>query len=224
MTEQQHITTADLRKYRTELPNLYDDAGLSVYEFRLLAHYVRVGTTWESVRTTAEKCKMSHPMVIKTRKSLEDKGFIIVCEEAIPTGKAIIITIVDKWADNYAKYSGHTVEQVVTRLNEGGHTVESGGHTVELKKEPIKKEPIKNTPGQAYFLEALGAKKFRTNIQSVTIARLEKEYGLKELKGLIDWAAKQGMSLGRAVIAIEGALKKKPKTTGEKNIDGSLYV
>ena len=41
---QQLYDAGDLRKYRIELPNLYDDADLDPYEFRLLAHYKRVGT------------------------------------------------------------------------------------------------------------------------------------------------------------------------------------
>ena len=62
--DQQHIyDDSDLRKYRIELPNLYDDADLDPYEFRLLAHYKRVGRCTEGTRTTAAKCHMSPPQV-----------------------------------------------------------------------------------------------------------------------------------------------------------------
>lgn len=226
--ETQSINGTDLRKYRTELPNLYDDAGLSVYEFRLLAHYVRVGVTWESTLTTAKKCGMSKPMVIKARRLLEQKGFIKIEEEIAQQGKVLIIHIVDLWPENYQRYqdknrshsspSGHTVDQP-------GHAIDQPGHTVYLKKEPIKKEPIKNndklsvdnlpadekpTSGATkYLLESLGAKRFKNSVQRETIERLEREHGEPALKELVDWAAKRGMAVSGAIIAIEGALKKR---------------
>ena len=54
--EQQEIhDDSDLRKYRIELPNLYDDSDLDVYEFRLLAHYKRVGRCTEGSKATGKK-------------------------------------------------------------------------------------------------------------------------------------------------------------------------
>ena len=67
---------SDLRKYRIELPNLYDDSDLDPYEFRLLAHYKRVGTCTESTKTTAKKCKMSPRQVSSKRQVLRKSGFI----------------------------------------------------------------------------------------------------------------------------------------------------
>ena len=97
---------SDLRYYRIELPNLYDDSDLDPFEFRLLAHYKRVGTCTESTRTTAKACKMGAMTVSEKRQSLNKKGFI---ELEIVTlkngGYSFVVTVVDKWQENFLKYS-----------------------------------------------------------------------------------------------------------------------
>ena len=102
MTRQQ-IRSTDLRKYRTELPNLYDDLGLDPYEFRLLAHYARVGDCWESVRTTGQKCRMGIGKVSEVRRALEARGLISVRESARGT---LHIRVMDLWPENFARYAG----------------------------------------------------------------------------------------------------------------------
>jgi DnaD/phage-associated family protein len=105
----------DLRKYRIELPNLYDDAGLDPYEFRLLAHYKRVGTCTEGTKTTANKCSMSPMQVSNKRQSLRKKGFIRMQKVDLEQGGySYRITVVDRWQENFLKYS--TVTPHVTPL------------------------------------------------------------------------------------------------------------
>ena len=53
-----------------------DQAGLDVYEFRLLAHIARRRSCFASLATTADICKMSVRKAQSTLKSLEKKGFI----------------------------------------------------------------------------------------------------------------------------------------------------
>lgn len=53
-----------------------DDADLDPYEFRLVMHYWRVGTCWETLRTTADRCKMSLGKTKSTRDGLVKRGFI----------------------------------------------------------------------------------------------------------------------------------------------------
>lgn len=124
------------RGYFAAIPHMADD-DLNLYEYRLYGHYKRVcgeqnEPCEESVRATAKACGMSHPMIIKARRSLEDKGYIktFQADQKSP----IEITLNDLWPVNMARYSGHTVE----RKEEGGHTVSQGGsqvsqggHTVE---------------------------------------------------------------------------------------------
>ena len=89
------------KKYFSQIPNLYDDAGLTVYEFRLLVHYVRVGNCFESTQTTAKNCGMSVGSVVKARGSLEERNFIRLGDSEWGTKK---ITILDKWAENMETY------------------------------------------------------------------------------------------------------------------------
>jgi len=148
MGNQKIIDQSDLRKYRTELPNLYDDMGLDPYEFRLLAHYKRVGNCYESVATTAKKCCMSVGMVSKTRRALAEKGIIVIDDN--PRGTSTI-TVVDVWEQNFERYSGrspHERERSPHERERSPHERERSPHEQgrsphETKKEPIKKEPIK---------------------------------------------------------------------------------
>lgn len=144
MTDEQQviIDKSDLRKYRTELPNLYDDAGLDPYQFRLLAHYVRVGNCYESVRTTARKCGMSPAQVCTKRKELAEVGFIVVTDNDYGTFN---IEIVDKWTENFTKYSKPGVHHRNSRSpgKRKCSPPEQECSPPEPKKEPIKKEPIK---------------------------------------------------------------------------------
>lgn len=95
--QQQIVQQASPREYFTMLPNLVDDSGLNVHEFRLLAHYYRVGVCWESLTTTAEHCQMSRPTVVKTRRSLAEKGWIIL---EVQPHRGAIIEVVDRWVEN----------------------------------------------------------------------------------------------------------------------------
>ena len=99
------LKSPDLRDYRIELPNLYDDAELDPFEFRLLVHYVRVGECTEGTRTTSKKCGMSPMSISEKRKSLHEKGFISL--EIIPLNKGFSyrVSVVDKWQENFTKYA-----------------------------------------------------------------------------------------------------------------------
>ena len=144
----QHIIDhGDLRKYRIELPNLYDDAELDVYEFRLLVHYKRVGTCWESVRTTAEKCRMSVGKVSQARRSLAKKGWIVVEEKA---DGGFIIHVQDVWERNFAHFTRRSSGE------QGCSCGEQGCSCGEPKNKPIKKEPIKNNSVYTRAREADG--------------------------------------------------------------------
>lgn len=150
--DQAIIDQSDLRKYRTELPNLYDDSDLDVYEFRLLAHYKRVGTCTEGLETTARKCKMSEGKASEVRQALAEKGFISLKRVSMDAGRyRFIVTVSDRWIENFARYSGFTVEEIAAQLKRvspsrgeasPSHS-EASPSRGEGKKELIKKEPIK---------------------------------------------------------------------------------
>lgn len=137
---QQHITdNSDLRKYRIELPNLYDDSVLDPYEFRLLAHYKRVGICTESTKTTAKKTRMSPAQVSIKRRSLAEKDFIELTEVPINDKEfSYSIAVVDIWKENFDTYSPHKQTHSPHK-----QTV----YQVKQRKNHIKKEPVKNKEG-----------------------------------------------------------------------------
>jgi hypothetical protein len=114
MSEQSFVDDGDLRKYRTELPNMADDE-LDPFQYRLYGHYKRVcgaagGECYESVRTTAEKTKMSNEKVISTRQWLADNGWITIDPRAKGT---FLITITDRWGENFVRYSEQSKSKTV---------------------------------------------------------------------------------------------------------------
>lgn len=143
------------RAYRVEIPMLVDDAGLSVYAFRLYAHIKRVagdtGTCWESTRTLAERCGMSVGQVSKARNELVEGGWVTQGLRHVRGGSVIELSIVDKWAMNEQTYrkgasvqdTNTTTESVhhmnaltesVHHMNAGVHTVNAGVHQVNERR------------------------------------------------------------------------------------------
>ncbi len=138
--QQEIVDDASPHKYFSMIPNMVDDSDLDPYERTLYLHYVRVGECWESVRTTAEKCKMSHPTVIEKRNALAEKGWITLSENKYGT---IEVTIVDRWAENVNAYSKPSDRAGSHVERSGSHTTNTGSH-VEPKKNPVQKPNKKN--------------------------------------------------------------------------------
>lgn len=133
----QHILHEnESRAYFFMLPNLYDDADLTVYEFRLLAHYVRVGVCWEATRTTAKHCHIAASSVVKARRGLEAKGFVTL---GISADDTVEVLVLDKWKENTGAYGG----PVETRSPD-----ERSRSPDDLPRSPdsLKEDSIKKTP------------------------------------------------------------------------------
>jgi hypothetical protein len=223
MTQYMVSDAGDPRKYYTQIPNMIDDSDLSVYAFRLYARLKRVagdgGKCYQSTKTLSTACKMSMGSVKKAKEELAAAGLIVI--KVIPGEHGEFasheITITDIWQENMSKYaacSPDEQEPFTTRTGAGYHvnrTVSPG----ETKNNPIKNNNKNNgdqsplSPGVHHFLAAFGAKRFKTTIQKDTVAALEETYGAPALKDAAEWAAKKGMSLGDAVVAVESALKKR---------------
>ena len=148
MAEQQQIREPR-RKYFTILPNLYDDADLDVYEFRLLAHYTRVGNCWESTRTTAKKCHMSLGAVVKKRHSLASKGWIDLTESEHGT---VRIVLIDKWHENTTIYRG--IEDARSPGEQKRSWSERARSPGDTKEELIKKNKEEETPAFLGFADS----------------------------------------------------------------------
>jgi len=138
--EQVICDLSDLRKYRTELPNLYDDADMTVYEYRLLGHYKRVGICTESLETTAKKCQMSEGKASQARQSLADKGFVSLQKVQMDAMRyRYIVRVVDRWIENFARYSGLSLEEIAEQIKKASASPhEAGASPGEGKKELIK--------------------------------------------------------------------------------------
>lgn len=141
---QQIIDDSDLRRYRTEIPNMADDE-LDPYEMRLYVHYKRVcgqtGVCWESVETTAEKCKMSAGMVVKTRRRLDEKRYIKV-EKGAKTNSTCNVRMVDRWGENMARYAFKR-----SPGERSVHAVNDSVHQVKQRSNVVKKEHIEENGG-----------------------------------------------------------------------------
>lgn len=150
----------DLRKYRTELPNMADD-DLDPYQYRLYGHYKRVcgangGECYESVRTTAEKTKMSNEKVIATRQWLADNGWIHVEPRAKGT---LNITILDRWEENFERfYDKPTVRNSEQSTRKIGTTVRNSERSPldisnqrknNIKNKHIDVESLDSTPTES---------------------------------------------------------------------------
>ena len=105
------VDESDLRKYRTELPNLIDDLSLSPYAQRLYSHIKRRagasdgGECKAGLRGMARHCDMSLGKASAARKELLDRGLIRVERKSAKEGGFYdSITIVDIWPANFAFY------------------------------------------------------------------------------------------------------------------------
>ncbi len=71
--------------------------------------------------------------------------------------------------------------------------------------------------GQQAFLTLFDAARFRNPTQADTVRVLEQRYGNERLLEAGRWAAKKGISLGHAIIAVETALKKQEGGTNGRD-------
>ena len=71
---------------------------------------------------------------------------------------------------------------------------------------------------QKEFLGLFGAKRFKNKVQSETIGELDCKYGRAKVIELARWAAKTGMNVGKAVVAVESALKKQAGDGGPQTV------
>ncbi len=102
----------DSRKFRTEIPNIVDDADLSVCAFRLYVHIKRRagdgGVCTEGLRGMASACGMAIGTTQKARTELLMKNFIAVkevIEKGRHGGKFEHITIVNLWGKNFEHFT-----------------------------------------------------------------------------------------------------------------------
>lgn len=209
-----------LRKYRIELPNMVDDK-MGPYEFRLYGHYKRVcgadgGTCYESVRTTASKTRMSVGKVVETRRWLESEDWIRVTQHQNGT---LTIRIVDRWLENFQRYSRSPDEHSVHDMNDA-FTRRTARSPSEPKNKPYKKQPLKNEPDektthvsdsggdvwnvyQTYQNEQFG---MLTTFVREDLGNLVNTYGKQAVREALGIAVRQNK---RSLAYVQGILRRK---------------
>lgn len=131
----------DLRKYRTEIPNVVFTLGLDPYALALYCHLKRTtgaadgGLCWKSTRTLAEETKMSVGKVSEARAELEKpreelRGkALIAVDRPKERGRATEVICLDVWLENFAHFLGASCSC-------GEHACSCG----ERKKEPFEEK------------------------------------------------------------------------------------
>jgi hypothetical protein len=146
VSEDQYRDESDLKKYRTEIPNMIFDIGLTPYEVALYGHLKRVcgaekgGKCWKSVSTLSRETGMSAGRVSEARAELARRGLIHMRQPKGP-GTGVTVTIVDIWPQNMVRYSA---EGNPSQYEGGLHNMKGNPSRGETKKEPLEEEPIKN--------------------------------------------------------------------------------
>ena len=145
-SEDQYSDGSDLKKYRTEIPNMIFDIGLTPYEVALYGHFKRVcgaepgGMCWKSVSTLSNETGMSAGRVSEARAELARRGLIHMRQPKGP-GTGVTVTIVDIWPQNMMRFSA---ESHPSQYEGGLHHVKGDPSRGETKKEPLEEQPIKN--------------------------------------------------------------------------------
>lgn len=149
MSVQRIINRGDLKKWRTEIPNLYDDIVRDPYCFRLLVHYVRVGVTWENTETTAQKCGMSTGQVVKCREKLEHTYHLVSLgwHKNKNSKPSRLVKVLDIWEQNFRHFSKKKREssrgELSGRVNSPGERQSSPGTIKERTNEERTREYVR---------------------------------------------------------------------------------
>lgn len=171
MAEKQKVQNPANRYFHIML-NMADD-DLDVYEYRLLGHYIRVGKTFESTRTTAKNTKMSVGKVVSTRMSLHVKGYVRL--EYGDKNDTVTVHIIDRMAENVARYNVHQMntdddqrspdEQGVQDMNAGSL---DGCSPDEPKKNPKDKNPKDRSKEISSLIPTIAFMMFRSSKDDTT--------------------------------------------------------
>lgn len=188
----------DLKKYRTEIPNIVCDLGLSPYEMTLYTHLKRTagagGVCWKSTATLARETGMSSGMVSKAKIGLQasrpllKKPLINITEETNKKGGKAnhAITIADIWAENMAYFASslHEVDSPSSSYSEVASSPhERTSSPGEIKKELLE-EGTKEEEDRRDFISKLRTDPFYSHVDfDVEVERMRRWLARSENKG-----------------------------------------
>lgn len=102
------VDEGDLRKYRTEVPNMIYDMNLDPYTGWLYSHIKRIagdsGICERGTRSLAEVTGMSMGQVVKSKQILKKKKLIRVVEHPPKSGLADEIYVTNIWRKNFEHF------------------------------------------------------------------------------------------------------------------------
>lgn len=134
------------RRFFSQMPNLIDDADLSVYEFRLYAHIARVcgadGSCRQGIRLLSEWLNFSPSGVFKAKKKLIEKGLITFREIKTPNGDGHEIKLVDLWNLNAQIYDKDSKISVPKSPNATQRTAIQAARRFESFKSQNRNTPL----------------------------------------------------------------------------------
>lgn len=200
------------------------------------------GRAWPSLSTLGKKCRVGVRHVVRLMHQLEDRGEIKIMRRVGRRGNnhyvitcsatsAVQDTSTSAVQDNSPGRHHDTQDTSTSVLDSTSLVTPRTPDPLRTIKEPpsLQAKPRASpsggnqrglTDGQRYFLTAFGAKRFKTLVQKDAVGTLEQNHDTDTFKAGTDWAAKQGMNMGKAVIALETALPK----WGGKNKDKVIRV
>lgn len=155
-------------KYFHQMLNMADD-DLNPHEYRLLGHYLRWaghgGTREEGIRQTAKVCHMGQKALRKHRAALVTKGYLRLIEptaEQLKEGEPTKIIVLDRWAENIARYAQTDTPPVSKQIQGSPEPVSKQIHppvSKQIHKEELSleeqksEEPIVDFPSHMVAFE-----------------------------------------------------------------------
>lgn len=149
------VDEGDLRKYRTETPNMVLDMDLGPYEGWLYQHLKRIagdsGVCWRGTQALARITKMSTGAVSKAKLELQKRGLITVQPGDGRKGEADEIRITNIWRRNFEHFDNShgqspSPEPEVYPPSPGEHKKELSTSTETSPKGDAKKPTASPTP------------------------------------------------------------------------------
>ncbi|MFA5379241.1 MAG: hypothetical protein WC455_26025 [Dehalococcoidia bacterium] len=140
----EYRNNGQIGKWFTSMLNMADD-DLDPFEYRLLAHYVRVcgannnGQCFQNIRTISKITRMSIPKITSTRNTLAEKGWISVRKRS---NDSVLVIVIDRMLENIQRYSDKNIDHDKTSdqyFDHDDQNIDLGDQYPAIKEEPIKK-------------------------------------------------------------------------------------
>jgi len=184
---------SSLHHYRTEIPNIILDIGLSLEEIGVYNHLKRIagdrGLCFCSVSSLCKKMNISKPTFLKIRDSLLKKNLIRM-QQRIQDKQytTTVITIVDLWPENMKHFSSNKNQRGGGKKILPGvvKNFDQGGKKILPKEEPIKEDPKEEKKRIRATGEKFQQVRERVKITEKQLQTLKKKYSQEDIEWMFD--------------------------------------